>query len=137
MGFDWNKEVPVSGGGRFIKVDTAPIEVQFTGEPTKEIKHFMGGPPAECTGPGCRVCALGDKPTLKFKYPVLQSPSMEEKILDLSLRAIQDLKVVRDTMSETLFRGSIFSCQRMGSGKMTRYQFTPKGQAPKLDALPF
>lgn len=110
--------------GKFLKIqDGEALQLFFgKGSPTREVKHWSGGQPTDCTGEGCALCAAGDKPevTWAFDVIVVGEESEGDRILAFPPWHAVTIRNLRDK-DPRKFEESIVMVSRSGTGRSTKY----------------
>lgn len=131
---------------KFLKWADGPFELQFLEDPMPQVRvnHWQGGRPTPCSGADqCPTCDqyrrtadenLKPKKTVLFHCLMLDKDGdWVERMFDMSLTAVKELKQSRDRIGPAEFAKSVIYCEKRGSGSGTRYTF--ERRAGNKDAL--
>jgi len=126
-----------------------PHTVRFTGKMLRRVRHWINNLPEDCV-PGCTICPTvvpGDGREAKrtYAYDVEMADGNVAK-LELSATAQRALSPIMHALRDTIgakwkdrFIKQWYRAERKGSGKGTKYIFTPV-DAPERkpsDEIPF
>lgn len=131
---------------KFLKWGDGPFELQFQDEPLPQVRvnHWQGGRPSPCPGsescPNCDQYRRSGDENYKPKKTVLfhclwldGDGEWQQRLFDMSLTAVKELKNARDRMGADIFSKAVIFCEKRGVGANTRYTF--ERVAGKKEAL--
>lgn len=96
-------------------------------EPHKEVRHWVGGKPEDCTGKGCRHCLA--KSERSIRYLINVEVEGEEFTLQLPAPAFETLEGLIGV--GVSLHGAEVSIERKGLGKDTRYYISLLDEGPE------
>ena len=96
----------------------------LSGNPRPHQVHWIGGQGADCTGPGCSICAMGTRPSMRWSVDVIYQA--ERRTWEMANLTWETLSTIASTMGG--LAGLRLKVVRTGLGRNTRYTIVPLGR---------